>query len=87
MRSIVVSSWFADSRTHGAADRCHLQFLRSENSGMLPLLVRSDRIAQHVTSGVGGYEFLTQFIQWGAIVVRDGDDVALRSAHAWYFFV
>ena len=51
------------------------------------LLVRSDRIAQHVAGGVRGYEFPTQFIQWAMIVISDSYDVALGPAHARDFLM
>jgi hypothetical protein len=54
---------------------------------LVELLVQPDWIAQHVACSVSGYEFTAQFIQWGAIIVRNCDDVALRPTHARYFFV
>jgi hypothetical protein len=50
-------------------------------------LVLSDWVSQHVARGVGGYEFLTEFVQWAAIIVSNGYDVALSSAHTRYLFV
>ena len=44
-------------------------------------------VAKHVTGGVGGYEFLTYFVQWATVVVSNGYDVALCPTHAWDFFV
>jgi hypothetical protein len=45
--------------------------MRAEMPLNLELLVRPNRVAQHVTGGLRGYEFPTQFIQWGAIVVSN----------------
>ena len=76
-------------RAHRGCDRANRKFAQRQNSRCKTrrLLVLPDWVAQHVTGGVGGYQFPTQFIQWGAIVVSDRYDVALSPAHAWDFFV
>jgi hypothetical protein len=58
-----------------------------EAAKLSKLLVVLGWVPHHVTVGVGRYELPTYFIQRRAIVVRNGDDVALSPAHARNFFV
>ena len=41
----------------------------------------------HVTGGIGGYELPTYLVQWGAVVISNRYNVALRMPHTRYFFM
>jgi hypothetical protein len=50
-------------------------------------LLTADRIPHHVTGGIGGSELPTYLVQWGAVVISNRYDVALRMPHTRYFFM
>ena len=73
--------------TRTLAGICLLGSVAINFANIIELLVLPDWVAQHVTGGVGRYEFMAQFVQWSPIIVGDGYDVALRPAHTRCFFM
>ena len=60
-------------------DRMPLHIGRS-----LPLSqLRPEFVAHHVAGAAGGGKLLAEFVEWGPVIVYNGDDVALRVAHRW----